>query len=166
MDQREHRFQGWVDRFLDRVILPPCFITAIDLAGQETMNQRARMQGRGTKFGLPDHYVLQDGRSVWIELKAGSNIPTERQKGVMASIRGAGGAADWTATLDGVLAIVRRAGLRIHGNADNICREITERWQADERARASGDKPVRASKPRQAKPTARALKVAARFHRP
>src|ERR1700744_6071329 len=77
-DNPEHRFQAWVDRLIDRVVLPPMFVTGIDHASQTTDNARARMAGRGIKFGLPDVFVAQmDGqhrRSCWLELKRGSRL--------------------------------------------------------------------------------------------
>ena len=80
-DWKESRLQGWVDRLVDRVVLPPVFVTCIDLAGKESDLARVWAQGRGTKFGLPDHFIAQGDPLVvaWIELKIGNAEPTERQ---------------------------------------------------------------------------------------
>ena len=146
LDQPEHRLQGWVDRFLDRVVLPPCFITAVDQAGEETMNQRARAQGRGLKFGIPDHWVYQADPLVVvaIELKAGHGIVSSRQEDRIRALRKAGVHADAAWSIRDVLEIVRRAGIRLHGNADNIAHEITERWLASGEAAKTKKPMVRA----------------------
>lgn len=137
LNQREHRFQSWTDRLLDRIILPPCFITAIDQAGKDTDNARARMQGRGAKFGIPDHWVFQGNPIVAgaFELKVGRNDTTDRQEARMKALRDAGVHADAAWSLWDVLAIARKAGFRLHGNAENICIEMTARWEADEHRR-------------------------------
>lgn len=164
-NQREHRFQGWTDRLLDRIILPPCFITAVDQAGQDTDSARARMMGRGAKFGLPDHWAFQAAPNVacaW-ELKVGHNIPTPRQEVRMAALRAAGVFAGAAWDLHDVLAIAREAGFRLHGNAENICVELTARWKADERKRESGPAVKRSSKPRAPRATKGALRVGRAF---
>src|ERR1041385_532829 len=95
-NQREFRLQTWADRFIDRVVLPPMFTTAIDAASQATDNQRARAAARGVKFGMPDALVIQAHEDTgkmqsmcFIEYKRGTGL-TVRQQGVHVSLRRAG----------------------------------------------------------------------------
>lgn len=163
-DQREHRLQAFADRLIDRVVLPPMFTTAVDPAGQETQNQRARAAARGLKFGICDTYVAQDGRSCWIEYKVGKNQPTDRQWAVMRAIRAAGIMAGVSWTLWDLLSLLRAADFRLHGNADNICAEMTARWQAADEA-AKTKKPAAYRAPR-VRATKAGLRVAAFAQRP
>lgn len=163
-DQREHRFQAFVDRYIDRVVLPPMFTTGVDQAGENTQNQRARAAGRGIKFGIPDVYILQDGKSCWIELKIDRNNTTTRQLAVMAALRAAGAGALTAWSIYDVWGILRAAGFRLHGNAENICIELTARWQAADEA-AKTKKPAAYRAPR-VRATKAGLRVAAFSQRP
>jgi hypothetical protein len=135
------------------------FTTAHDPAQQATQNQRARMAARGQKFGTPDCYVLQGDPTVsaWIEYKVGTNKPTERQLGRMSEIERCGLVAAPAWDIADVLAILRRAGFRLHGNADNIAVEIQARLDA-----AGDGVKVRRPTMRAGKPTQRDLGIIAR----
>jgi len=149
----EHTFQSWADRLIDRIVLPPMFVTGIDHASQTTDNARARMAGRGIKFGLPDMFVAQrDGHllhSVWLELKRGTSL-SAAQVGVHVAMRAAG-LHVWTCrTMADVVASLRDAGVALHPNADNLAVEYEERAKAREAA----PRTPRAYKPRPVRPTA------------
>lgn len=163
-DQREHRLQAFADRLIDRVVLPPMFTTAVDQAGEETQNQRARAMGRGVKYGVPDIYTAQDGKSCWIELKVGTNKPTPRQWGVIEALNAAGVFTRHATSLREVLSILQHAGFRLHGNAENICTELTARWHAADEA-AKTKKPAAYRAPR-VHATKAGLRVAAFAQRP
>ena len=169
-DQKEHRLQGWCDRMIDRVLLPPVYVTGVDMAGEETQNSRARAQGRGIKFGTPDHHISQGAPLVvaWIELKIGDAKPTDRQWARICAIRRTGAYADYTSSVMGVLEHMRRAGFRLVANADQIAAVVTAEWQADERKRALSKAPRSRSrgKPRASRPSSKAIAVGARFQRP
>lgn len=137
-DNREHRFQSWVDRLLDRIVLPPMFTTGIDHASQTTDNARARMGGRGIKFGVPDVFVCQgiNGASVWLELKRGSSVSTAQQ-GVHLALRKAGQNVAVCDTMAAIVEALRGAGFFLHRQADELAREYEARCVAKERAPAT-----------------------------
>ena len=136
---REHTFQAWANRFIDKVVRPPFFVTGIDHASQITDNARARMAGRGIKFGLPDMFVAQldEGswrpRSVWIELKRGTQL-SAAQEGVHKALRSAGQRVYVARNMQDILHGLRDTGFRLHGNADNISTEYEARLDAADRA--------------------------------
>lgn len=147
----EHVLQAWVDRFIDKVVLPDTFTSGIDHAGQATDNQRARMAGRGVKFGLPDVFVAQrlnGARCCWIELKRGSAL-TVRQEGVHLALARAGQSVAVCRSIFDVLLALRAFGFVLHGNADNIAAEYEARVKAKEGEAARSSKP-RTAKPRHA----------------
>jgi hypothetical protein len=66
---REHRLQSQVAAYL-RLILPPeVFATAIDHANKRDELTGAILKARGAVAGLPDHWLIHDGRVFCIELK-------------------------------------------------------------------------------------------------
>src|SRR3954471_13547716 len=89
----EHRLQSWADRFIDRVVLPPMFTTALDHEARD-VRYAATLQARGLKFGLPDALVIQlmmdERRIAWIEYKRGSNKLTARQEGIHKALTSVG----------------------------------------------------------------------------
>lgn len=139
MNQHEHRLQAFVDRFLDRVVMPPFFTSGVDAASKTSDNARARAAARGIKFGLPDVYLLQGDPtlSMWIELKVGANSASDRQRAVGEQIMRCGVRVSVCRTIEEVHMAIHSAGFRLHGNAWNIAAEMTARWQIAEAAAAA-----------------------------
>jgi hypothetical protein len=155
-DQREHRFQGWADRYIDRVVLPPAFVTAIDHASMTTQNARSRAQGRGVKFGFPDHLVIQNDPLVigLPEFKRGGKLDA-RQVDIHAALRRAGAFVATCETIMQVYQFLVDAGFRLHGNALNMAVETDARAEGSDRKAARPKKP---GKPRAAKPSSSYIK--------
>lgn len=129
--QREAAFQAVVDRFIDRVVTPPMFVTGINHENQLTDNARARARGRGVKGGVPDIYVAQHGaRSAWIELKWGANKPSDAQIATHAALRRCGIAADVCYSIYDVLAVLRKELFDLHGNTMHLATEYQARAEA------------------------------------
>ena len=136
MIQREHILQAWVDRFIDRVVLPPMFTSGIDVAARDmaTVQRRGALSGRGVKFGLPDLFVCQaPGAILWLELKRGSRV-TSSQSGVHNAMRSAGQDVLVAHTVGDVLRWLLHCGFRLHANAHNLAIEYEERVKASESA--------------------------------
>jgi hypothetical protein len=153
----EWSFQSWVDRLLDRIVVPPMFTTGIDHASQTTDNARARMAGRGIRFGLPDVFVAQSwGRCGWLELKRGSRL-SAAQEGVHRALRAAGQKVAVCDTMAGVVVALRDFGFVLRANADNLAVEYEARCVAAERAPA---KPRAPGKPRARKPSQSRIRAA------
>ena len=136
MIQREHSFQAWVDRFLDRAVLPPMFTSAIDVAARDmaSIGRRSALQGRGLKFGLPDLVVAQSpGTLAWIELKRGTSV-TAQQEATHNAMRAAGMRVSVCRSMADVLRALRHFGFELHENAGALAAEYELRVEARERA--------------------------------
>lgn len=78
----EHALQAAVAEYLDWVLRPPIWWTAIDHAGKLPPRQAAMRKKRGVKRGLPDILIIAPGPNVLgIELKrpgkGGSQSPEQ-----------------------------------------------------------------------------------------
>jgi hypothetical protein len=153
----EASLQSWVDRLIDRIVLPPMFVTGIDHASQTSDNARARMAGRGIRFGVPDVYVSQLNistrrsptahpdakfRSCWLELKRGSGLSSS-QVAVHAAMRQAGNLVHVCKTTADVVEALRSSGFTLHPNADALAAEYEQRVIASETAPAKPRAPGR-----------------------
>jgi|SRR6185503_6100204 len=158
----EHAFQAWVDRLIDRIVLPPMFVTGLDHASQTTDNARARMAGRGIKFGIPDVFVCQraegHSRSAWLELKRGSKL-SGAQYVVQNALHAAGQDVTTCNTMAEVVLALRAFRFVLHPNADELAREYELRLTTNEKAPATPRKP---SKPR-SRFTSRDRKAAGKY---
>jgi hypothetical protein len=150
--QREHAFQGIADRFIDRVMLAPYWTTGINHENELTDNARARARGRGVKPGVPDIYIAQGGRSCWIELKWGSNQPSDAQIAVHDALTDCQIARSFAWSIHGIMTALLGAGFSLHPNALNIAVEYQARAEA-----AVAKAEERASRPR-SRGRARSLK--------
>lgn len=138
MIQREHSFQAWVDRFLDRVVLPPMFTSAIDVAARDmaSIGRRSALQGRGLKFGIPDVFVAQHRAwdlACWLELKRGAPV-TAQQEATHNAMRRAGQRISVCSTVREVLIALRHFGFELHENADALALEYEIRVDTGEQA--------------------------------
>ena len=159
----EHGFSHWVDHFFDRVILEPGWWTAIDHSGesigrdpQKQMRWREAQKAMGIKPSHLDWYAVQfdavaphrPTAIVWIELKVGSNDATDGQGVTIRLLQERGQVADVAYTIPACLALLRRAGFRLHANADNIAAEVQARVEAARQAPSKKRRASRAAKPR------------------
>lgn len=165
--QREHVFQGVVNHFLERVVLPPCWMTAINHENELTDNARARARGRGVKPGVPDVYVSQaPSRSVWIELKWGDNKLSDAQAAVFDALWRCNIPHGVCWDVHGVLMTLHHAGIRLHGNASNLATEYQARAEAAvAKAEAKAAAPYKPGPARPKKPSAARVKAGNKFTR-
>ncbi len=141
-------FQPAAVAFIEKVVLPPMFCTAICHENELTENARARARRRGVKSGIFDLQVYQSSsKVVWIELKWGKNTPSEAQKQVAERLWMCAVPHGFAWSIGDVLDILSRSGFRLHGNAKNLAVEYQARAEAlVARAEARATKP-RASTP-------------------
>lgn len=157
--QREHVFQAMVDRFLDRVVLPPFWCSGINHENELTDNARSRARGRGVKAGVFDLYVCQaPALHCWIECKWGKNKPSDAQEAVAEALWNCGVPHGYAWSVHDVLRVLRAAGMKLHGNADNIAIEYQARAEAavanaEAKAASKRTGAYKPSKPRARKPT-------------
>lgn len=148
----EARLQAWGDRFIDRVVLPPMFTTAIEHGSQETagnVRRSAQFMARGGKFGLPDTIVMQGAapgtKNTWehcraicfIEYKRGSGKLSTRQEGIHEALRRVGVLVHVARSIDDVFDALRGSSFDLHPNAKNIAIEYEERLMASDRKNAA-----------------------------
>lgn len=147
MIQREHALQAWVDRFIDRVVLPPMFTSAIDVAARDmaSIGRRSALQGRGLKFGLPDVFVAQHRAwdlTCWLELKRGAPV-TAQQEATHNAMRAAGQRVSVCRSMADVLRALRHFGFELHENADALALEYEIRVDTGEHASRTPKAPAK-----------------------
>lgn len=186
IDQPEHRLSHWlVEELFERIILTdvPAWWTAVDHSVKMT-NQSAE-----AKFNFENHrkwmgvrphhldtYVYQYPLYAQIELKfantrdAAEKALTTGQRDTMAVLNRRGVSNGFAWSIRSCYDELRRIGFRLHGNAENIVREIEHRYAAAQMTaemKKAAPKKKHSSKPRAAKPTAAQLRrfagVRARF---
>jgi hypothetical protein len=171
--QREHRLSHYVDKLLDRILLEPCWYTAVDHSGraiggsvQAQMNWRQHQKWMGIKPSQLDWNIEQRAIDIpsdvplWriakIELKYGDNTPDHGQETTMRLLADRQIFTGCCWTIAEFYAALKTAGFQLHANAENIAHEIIERHAAAEREaaiKAAGPKPAKSFKPVQPKPT-------------
>lgn len=143
MNQSEHRLSKFVDAMLDRILVEPCWFTAIDHGiaplGKNKEEQRQarmvhaqRMKARGVKPSHLDWYCYQKETGVFaqIELKIGDNEPDPGQEVTMRLLRARGIPTGCAWTLRQFYDLLVQSGFRLHGNSLNILAEIQTRYEA------------------------------------
>ena len=166
--QREQAFQLQVVLFLDRVILPPHWVTAICHENELSDNARARARARGVQPGVPDLYIAQAAansggpRTLWLELKWGGNKPSDAQQFVARQLADCGVPCAFAWSMQNVLVALHGAGIRLHENARNLADEYQHRAEAA--VLKAEQRPARTTagpRKRTGKPSLRALRMAA-----
>lgn len=149
--KQEARLQAWADRFIDRVVLPPMFTTALEHGAQEYANnvrRAAAFQARGGKFGLPDCLVIQGSQhrsTTWsrpqaicfIEYKRGNNDLSSRQHGISDALERVGVPVLVCRSIKDVYNALRASSFDLHANAMNIVAEYEERLAGADRTAAA-----------------------------
>lgn len=150
----ERTFHSWVDRLIDRIVLPPMFTTLIghEHTDMASIGRRMALIGRGLKTGLPDVFVAQHHAAwkpvaIWLELKRGTKV-SDRQELTHRQMRWAGQRVSVAETMQEVVAILRMVGFSLHENADRLAAEYERRVLASEAAPAIPRKPRKPKAPR------------------
>lgn len=143
MDQPEHRLSYFVDALLDRIMVEPCWFSAIDHGaaplGKSKEEQRKanmiraqRMKARGIKPSHLDWFCYQKETGIYaqIELKIGYKQPDEGQLTTMRLLRARGIPTGCAWTLRQFYDLLVQSGFRLHGNSLNILAEIQARYEA------------------------------------
>lgn len=139
VDQPEHRLSHFVDSLLDRVMVEPCWYSAVDhgaapMGGTKEEQKTARMvraqrmKARGIKPSHLDWFVYQRGIYAQFELKFGSNTPDDGQETTMRLLRERDIPTGCANTLRQFYGLLVDAGFALHANAENILAEIEVRY--------------------------------------
>jgi hypothetical protein len=159
MNRPEDILQQAAAVYLGAVLPMDAFYTAVDKAGKRTAIQGARLKARGLKSGVPDILLWWRGIGYAIELKASAGQLTDSQRATLPAMQRAG-----------VQVVVCRSIVEIH-RALEVWAIPLEYHALDPATRDAmwqarlGQKPKRAAKPRQARPSKKALRVAGMGYR-
>ena len=156
INQPEHRLSHYVCEYLDRVLVGDCWFTAVDTGTymvKSTPQARFAFENHRRFMGIkPNHldiYIYQRDTGIFgqFELKVGSNKPTDGQETTMKMLRQRGIPTGCAWAVPEFHALMLDAGFRMHGNAQNIMREVAERHAAAEMAASmKTTKPKRSAK--------------------
>ena len=114
----EQALQQHVARFLTVALTGDAYFSALPLGGGGRL-RGAILKGMGTAKGLPDIIVLNEGRAIFLELKAPKGRVTEAQHECHAALKRAGCPVYVCRSIDDVERALRDSGvpLRIVGEA-------------------------------------------------
>lgn len=144
-DQAEHALSHWVDRYLDRAIVGPCWYTAVETgtwmvggSREARMNAENKRRARGIKPCHLDWYLWQKttGQFTQFELKVEGRPTRLGQEQTIEALRRNHIPTTVCETVPQVHAFLYTAGFALHGNARNIADELHERHLAQRREKA------------------------------
>ena len=135
--QREHRLSHYESKLLDRILLEPCWYTAVDHSGraiggsvQAQMNWRQHQKWMGIKPSQLDWNIEQMAIDIpsnvplWriakIELKYGDNRPDHGQETTMRLLADRQIFTGCCWNIAEFFAALKTAGFQLHANAENI----------------------------------------------
>lgn len=143
IDQPEHRLSHFVDALLDRIMVEPCWYSAVDHGAapmgkttdeqkQARMVRAQRMKARGIKPSHLDWFVYQKTTGIYaqFELKVGYNTPDTGQETTIRLLTDRGIPTGYARSLAQFYDLLVRAGFVLHANARNILTEIEARHAA------------------------------------
>jgi len=155
LDQPEHRLSHHVRELIDRIVTEPHIATAVDtgtyMHDASKAQRFAREEHRKWMGIVPHHldwYIYGCTSHVYtqFELKYERNPASDGQVGMLEKLRKRGIPTGVFRTVIEVYHHLVLAGLHLHGNAENIAREIEARWRAaDEAKRGTAPKKKRSS---------------------
>lgn len=157
MIQREHRLQVAVNKWCREAIAVPYLLNSIDRRAATGAFSHAREKARGCVAGWPDIMVLVSGLpAMCVELKAPGKKPEDHQTAVIARIRETGHRAAWCNCVMGFAKLLSDWGVPLSKTA-----LLMADYHDQTLAKVNPPKPrSRASKPREAKPSAARIRKA------
>lgn len=171
-DQAEHGLSHWVDSFLDRALLGDCWYTAVETgtwmvggSPEARMNAENKRRARGIKPAHLDWYAWQASTGIYAqwELKVNGRPTRLGQDQTMVALRRNNIPTAVCETVVEVWDFLRGARFELHGNAENIARELHERYLANRREYVAGAPAKKKSRGRKA--TVRTPHTVAQSHR-
>lgn len=139
----EQRLSLWFNHFLEKVLLQPCYFTAIHDAdgGARTDNQRSRDVARGIRGGQLDWEITQGQPSGplirKIELKRGKNKTSSQQDSTIKTLTACGAAPAVAYTIAETHAALIRMGFRLAPTAAMWAAYYEEKLLASDREAAA-----------------------------
>lgn len=149
----EHALQTQIKAFVREAVAVPHLFLAFDRTRKMSQLQHVFEKARGVKSGTPDTVLLvQDFPSVWCELKAGANKPSEHQINIATEITTSGHLWFWCNSVDSYRRGLKMLGIPMRPNAWLIA-EHRDRLLSRPEAMNAQTKPRATRKPRTTKPT-------------
>jgi hypothetical protein len=163
MAQPEHALQTQVCRFVRDCVAAEHVFLAFDRGRKNSAMQHVREKARGLRAGTADTLLLvKDMPPLWVELKAGTNTPSDLQDQFGDDVTAVGCRWDWTRSVIGYCAILRNAGVPLRPNAALVAAHL-DALLAGRQAKSEGLLPKRkrktSGKPRAVAPTAAGLRM-------
>lgn len=97
--QVEHIIQRYLKKWVRDYVDCPHMFLSFDSAQKATENARARAASRGILSGTPDTLLITGRGSIWCELKAPGNEPTDLQSAVGAKLMALGHSWSWVSSV-------------------------------------------------------------------
>ena len=111
--QPEQALQRQVAQFLTLALDGNSWFSSMPLGGGGRL-RGAILHGLGVKRGLPDVLVVNDGRAIWLELKAAKGRLSPGQQECHAALASARCTVAVVRSLDDVIEALQRAGVPLH----------------------------------------------------
>jgi hypothetical protein len=164
-DQPEHRLSAYVDTLLERIVTQPAWFTAVETgtvmvnkSPQARMNEAAKRKKRGIKPFHLDWMIYQRPNYAQFELKVGHNKTTDGQDTTIRMLHERGISAGVCQSVFDVWVFLHAARFDLHGNAENIARELEATWRAaQDTADVKKTLPTKVYKPRAERPSRAAV---------
>ena len=107
----EYNFHCQVADTLDKILDPQltCWSSVENsnhTGGVSGMIKQNKDKRKGVKAGVPDIFILYNGTSLWLELKAGKNGATERQELFHRRIKASGSIVEIVRTMQELIDIL------------------------------------------------------------
>ena len=111
----EHDLHVAAARFLDLALPSGTIHAAVDSAGKASVRIGARLKQRGGRKGFPDHLILHQGRTVFIEFKNHRGTVTRDQQAFHWLLREAGFRVYVVRSVDDLIEVLRQEGIESRG---------------------------------------------------
>lgn len=125
--QPEQALQRQVAQFLAVALDGNSWFSSMPLGGGGRL-RGAILRGVGVKRGLPDVLVVNDGRTIWLELKSDKGRVSPEQRECHAALASARSSVSVVRSLDDAIEALQRAGvpLRAHLDAPPVTRDTVQ----------------------------------------
>lgn len=115
--QPEQALQRQVAQFLAVALDGNSWFSSMPLGGGGRL-RGAILHGLGVKRGLPDMLVINDGRAIWLELKAAKGRVSEGQQDCHAALSSARSPVAVCKSIDDVIAALVAAGVPLRAKLE------------------------------------------------
>ena len=120
----EQQIHVAIAQFLDVALPVGAWHTALDSSSKSSAVTGAQLKARGGKKGTPDHLILWDGRTMFLEIKTSRGRLSPEQKAVATAIFDAGAYWLCARSVEDVEGVLRAVGWPLRAT----CRAAGSVW--------------------------------------